>query len=140
MGGLAPEVLKSGLNQALMLRSYFLGIKRDLALELGEEPRYVCCMRSILKCNRTAGLLAAMLLLLATQLALLGHVVLVDHEQEVGCEVCLKSQQAEPQLTAATFALSLVILGFLARGVSSPSLHVQASPRAYCSRAPPVLA
>ena len=97
-------------------------------------------MRLLLKRNRAAGLLAAMLLLLATQLALLGHVVLVDHEQDVGCEVCLKSQQAEPQLTAATFALSLVILGFLAAGLFTPRLHLQASPRAYRSRAPPVLA
>ena len=71
-----------------------------LCLVIGWQAGNVRLVRSRLHSNRKLVSLASLFLLLVTQLALLGHVILDDHDHDHAetCEFCLKLQQQDPQL------------------------------------------
>ncbi len=78
-----------------------------------------------------------LLMIFLSQLAFLGHLVLVDHDDTAGCEICLKSQQTEVFTTFAGISLLAALVVF----VGSSAIAIRALPselqHAFRSRAPP---
>ncbi len=106
----------------------------ELAAVCGYLPRMLT--RSMTRLR--ARVRALLLLVVLAQPAFLAHLVTVEHDESVSCEVCLKAQQSEDfaavsGVTQPTF-LPLVFVGcaFLIAGIPS------ARPlRLFSSRAPP---
>jgi len=82
-------------------------------------------------------ILVLSLMLAASQLALLGHQVLVDHDETVNCEICRVTQQVEWQVPAAEISLTFIALVFAVTAPPAASFLFAEVRRGYYSRAPP---
>ena len=81
--------------------------------------------------------LALVLLLVASQLALLAHQVVVDHDQAVDCEICQIARQAKWHAPSAEVSLAFVALVVVITAALTESPFSAETRPGYLSRAPP---
>ena len=100
-------------------------------------PRYGRAMNSVFRMSSRTRVAALALLILLSQLLLLAHQVLDEHDEELSCEICLQAKAVEFATSPPAEFVFVLLLVFAGVAVFTLQAPRALAARWFSSRAPP---